>query len=71
MEGPILHGRRRLTNVSIGAAMSEGLQRSTLNCEKNGKLAVPVRHVKRFLLNLCWFLIESVKQGRGNREGHF
>lgn len=41
MEDPILHGRRKPPNVSIVAAMAEGFQQSTLNCEKKGKMEHP------------------------------
>lgn len=41
MEDPILHGRRKPPNVSVEAAMAEGFQHSTLNCEKKGKMEHP------------------------------
>lgn len=58
MEGPILRGGRKLANVSLGAAMSEGFQQSTLNCEKKGKQEASVCQGKQMILNLCWFLRE-------------
>lgn len=41
MEDPILHERRKPPNVSVEAAMAEGFQQSTLNCEKKWKTEHP------------------------------
>lgn len=66
MEDPILHGRRKPPNVSVEAAMAEGFQHSTLNCEKKGKMKPP------------WYMGNEVSltcagPGRGERKGggHF
>lgn len=61
MENPILHGRRKFTNVSIVAEMSEGFQQSTPKCEKKGKLQVPGCHGKQIIFNLCCFWEKWVK----------